>query len=464
MAFDLLRGGRGWPAPLARRLAGIGDRLRGLLMLAGFGTEDGGRVRLHTVAVMRWVAVAGQLFTILFVHFSLDIRLPLAALLPAVLLTALINIGLILTFGVAARLSERGAAVLFAYDVVQLCYLLILTGGLQNPFSILLLLPVTLAAATLGLAATVLVTGLALAGVVVLALFPGTLPWLGAALILPPLYMLAAWTALSMATILISIFAWNIAEESRRHASALAATQLALAREQQLSALGAQAAAAAHLLGSPLGTVSVIARELVRELPEESPLALEARELMEQAQRCREILATLGRRPDSDDYRPFARAPLSSLLSGIAEDFGRPDVAVEIRREVEEGAVEPELAFAPELRHALANLIDNAIQFASREVSVLVRTERSRVTVVVQDDGPGFSPDVLDWLGEPYLSTRQEKGGLGLGVFIAITLLARTGAKLHFENSGKGARVTISWPSDALAQFGEERLNERRVG
>lgn len=464
MALDIIRGGRGWPAPLARALAGLRARLRPLLVLLGLGSETGGLVRLHTVAVMRWVAVAGQLFTILFVDLSLGIELPLAALLPAVLLTALINAALVLAFGIAARLSERGAAVLFAYDVVQLCYLLILTGGLQNPFSMLILLPVTLAAATLGLAATVLVTGLALAGIVVLALFPGSLPWMGAALVLPPLYMLAAWTALSMATILTSIFAWNIAEESRRHASALAATQLALAREQQLSALGAQAAAAAHLLGSPLGTVSVIARELVRELPGDSPLALEARELVEQAQRCREILATLGRRPDSDDFRPFARAPLSSLLSGIAEDFGRPGVAVRIEREIAEGEQEPELAFAPELRHALANIIDNAIQFASTEVLVLVRAERGRVVVVVEDDGPGFSPDVLDWLGEPYLSTRQENGGLGLGVFIAITLLARTGARLHFENCDTGARVTIAWPSEALPAFGEERTNDQRGG
>ncbi len=278
---------------------------------------------------------------------------------------------------------------------------------------------------------------------------------------LPALYVLASWTALSTAMILISIFAWNSAEESRRYAEALAATQLALAREQQLSALGGQAAAAAHLLGSPLGTINVIARELVRELPRDSPLLEEAEELLGQTQRCREILQTLGRRPSADEHRPFTQAPLSTLLEGIADEFGRPGIAVDVAVEPTDDTAEPSLELAPEMRHALANLIDNAIQFAETEVLISVRPSRPGVELLIEDDGPGFAPEVLDWLGEPYISSRSGKGGLGLGVFIAITLLARAGASLHFENRAKGARVRITWPPQALESLIQENQHGR---
>lgn len=426
-------------------------------------SAEGGRVRLHTVAVMRWVAVVGQLFTVLFVHFSLGVRLPLAALLPAIMLTAAINLALTSTYRAPTRLSERAAALLFAYDVLQLCWLLGLTGGLQNPFALLILLPVTLAAATLGLVPTTMLTVVALAGSTVLALLPGPLPWSGGGeLTFPPLFLLAEWTALCMALILVSIFAWNIAEEARRHADALSAIQLALSREQKMSALGAQAAAAAHLLGSPLGTINVIAKELVNEIPADSPLAEEARELLAQAQRSREIMATLGKRPEDTDSG-FVRAPFSALLTHIGEEFARPGISVKTTVESRDEAVEPELYLAPELRHALANLIDNAIQFAAREVAITLQPSRSELKLWIEDDGPGFSADVLEWLGEPYLSTRHGNGGLGLGIFIAITLLARTGAKVHFDNHGRGARVIIVWPAQAVQRAVEDQSHERRA-
>lgn len=430
--------------------------LAGVLSRATLDTAQVGRIRVHTVAVMRWVAVVGQLFTILFVHFSLAIPLPLLTLLPAIGLTAALNLVILLTIGPRARLSERAAAALFAWDILQLCWLLILTGGLQNPFAILLLLPVTLAAATLGFAATAALTGLALAGAAGLALMPGALPWRDGGLTLPPLLVLGAWTALSMAVILVASFAWSIAEEVRRHAEALAETQLALERERKLSALGGQAAAAAHLLGSPLGTIAIIAKELVRELPADSPMREEAADLLEQARRCGDILATLSRGPGPLDHEAFTRAPLSSLLEAIADEVERPEIEVEVRIEPVGGTTEPVILLPPEIRHALTNLIDNAIEFAEARVVITVHPTRAGVGVEIEDDGPGFSPAVLAWLGEPYLSTRRGEGGMGLGIFIAQTLLARTGATLHLENGSKGARVAITWPPGALERLSEE--------
>jgi|YNPMSStandDraft_1061717.scaffolds.fasta_scaffold00225_22 two-component system sensor histidine kinase RegB len=438
---------------LAGRLASASAQLARL-----FGPVTGpGGIRLHTIVTMRWIAVIGQLFTVLFVHFSLGIELPLLPMLPAILLSGLVNLALIVSFRAAARLGEWPATAFFAYDVVQLCYLLALAGGLHNPFAVLLLLPVAMAAATLGVVPTVSITLLAVVGAAFLAILPQGLPFKGGPLVLPGLYLLAAWTGIGLAAILVAMFTWSIAEEARRHAAALAATQLALAREQKLSALGGQAAAAAHLLGSPLGTIAVIAKELVRGLPEDSPFAEEVRELHAQVLRCREILETLGRRPqDAADAR-FSRAPMGALLQTIAEEFARPGVELEVRVEPEEGGVEPELVLPPALRHALANYIDNAWRHAESRVEIVVRPGRQRLVIEILDDGPGFPPELLEWVGEPYLTTRRGEGGLGLGIFIANTLLARSGATVHFDNRAKGARVTVVWPLAELERALEER-------
>lgn len=438
------------------------DRLdRALRRLAEDLRGEQGGVRLRTLTLTRWVAVIGQLFTILLVHFSLDIALPLAALLPAVALSAAVNLALTVGYKATARLSEGRASVLFAFDVLQLAYLLALTGGLQNPFATLLLVPVAIGATTLGRAWIFGVTLLTLACIGLMALFPGRLPWRGAGLALPPLYLLAAWAALSMATVLTAIYAWSVAEAARRRATALAATQLALAREQEMSALGGQAAAAAHLLGSPLATINIIAKELVRELPAGSPMAADLEVLLAQARRCRDILQGLGRHGRPGEHDRYTRAPLSSLVEAIAQELSRPGILVRVAVERPDETDEPLLVATPELRHSLANLIDNAIRFATHEVTVTVRPSRQGLALAIDDDGPGFPPEVLDWLGEPYLSTRRSEGGLGLGVFIAITLLARTGASLHVDNKIKGARVTVRWPPRALEQAIEEAADER---
>lgn len=441
------------PRSLARRLAEI----------SGFGDGAPGRLMLHTVSLTRWVAVIGQLFTILFVYFSLGIALPLAALLPAVALSAFVNLALGLGLKATTRLPERSAAALFAFDIGQLCYLLLLTGGVQNPFSALLLVPIALAAVTLDFRSTIGITALALLGISVLAVAAGPLPWRDGFLSLPTLYRVAGWAALSLGTMLIAVFAWSVAEEGRQRTEALTATQLALAREQQLSALGGQAAAVAHLLGTPLATINIIAKELVRELPDGSPLAEEAADLLTQAKRCRELLAGLGKRADDDAQQNFTRAPFTSLLEHIAAEFARPGIDLKVRLDGSDDVAEPLVALTPELRHSLANLIDNALQFARSEVEITLRPTRAELVLVIQDDGPGFPAEVLDWLGEPFLSTRREQGGLGLGIFIANTLLARTGAKVHFDNTWRGARVTLSWPAHRLVRaFGDLHHDGRR--
>jgi two-component system, sensor histidine kinase RegB len=428
---------------------------------AGSSFGEGG-VRFFTLAVMRWVALGGQLFTILFVHFSLGIPLPLAWLVPALVLTFAVNLTVQLLGAPTDRLSQNDIFLLMLFDVLQLAYLLAVSGGLQNPFMLLLVLPVGLGAATLGRLRTAGLTAAALLALAAMAALPTELPWHDGSLRLPPLYLFASWLAMSMTLIMVAGYIWRLADDARRHALALTATQLALAREQELSALGGQAAAAAHMLGTPLGTINVIAKELVRELPASSPLKEDADELLAQVLRCREMLATLGRGGRDKAHSAFTRAPLSALLGTIADAYRNGVIVIDVTVDVARGLAEPSVSLAPELRHAIANLVDNAVRFAKKRVEIAVVVHPSGVAVEIMDDGPGFMPEMLDWLGEPYLSSRRKQGGLGLGVFIAKTLLARTGATVHFANRDKlshrekGALVRISWPTGALEQLGRE--------
>jgi two-component system, sensor histidine kinase RegB len=436
--------------PAARRRPGFDRVVEPLGRLARV-LGDGGdrRARLRTLILIRWMAIVGQAFTVCLVYFSLEFPLPLLPLLGAIALSALINIALSLSFSATTRLTERSAALLLGYDILQLSFLLGLTGGLQNPFSILLLVPVTLSATILSLRTTVALCVLVIAAATVMGLFPTDLPWTSAGLRLPRLYMLATWCALVLGTALIAGYAWRVADEARRMSQGLAATQMALAREQQLSALGGLAAAAAHELGSPLATIAVIARELANSIPPGSPLTEDVAELVSQSRRCREILKSLSQQ-SSDELTPFTRVPLSSLLETVAEPFRRLGVALDV---LVEGSpeLEPTLTPTPEIRHALANLIDNAVGYAEHQVRIVVSLSSDLIVVRIEDDGPGFPPEVIELLGEPYVSSRPTEG-LGLGVFIAQTLLARTGATLHFANLDRGAKVTIAWRRAVLEQ------------
>jgi len=431
-----LEGPSGW---LARLLVGGGER----------------RARLRTLTLIRWVAIVGQAFTILLVDLSFEFDLPLVSLLLAVALSGLINLYLELGFSASTRLTERAAALLLGYDLLQLTYLLALTGGLQNPFSVLLIIPITLSATILSLRTTVLLCIMVTTCATLIGVLPTRLPWDDGGLVLPTLYIIAVWVALVLSSSLIAAYAWRVADEARRLSAALSATQMALAREQQMSALGGLAAAAAHELGSPLATIAVTAKELANNTPPESPMAEDIAELVSQTARCRHILASLSKDKSADDHSAFTNMPLGSLLATLADSYRRPGITVTVEvDDLAHGALpEPSWTPTPELRHALGNLVDNAIQFAERSVVISVVLRVAAIDIVIEDDGPGFSPEVLDLVGEPYISTRHAIGGLGLGVFIAQTLLARTGATLQFGNQSTGAQVIITWANLAMEQM-----------
>src|SRR5438874_9939272 len=447
----------------ARSGAGVSPEPR-----AGFD-----RISLRRLVLIRWIAVAGQAVSLLVVHFLFDFQLPLLPAFAVVFCSVLLNLFIIVHRRAATRLGEREAAGYLAFDLLQLALLLYLTGGLENPFSILILAPVTVAATILSQRSVVPLAIFAITTITVLALWHLPLPWRAEPpLVFPGELVLGIWTSLVCATVFIGGYAWSVAEEARRLRDAVAATQLALAREQRVSAVGALAAAAAHELGSPLATIAVVAKELVHELPADSPHAEDAQLLLSQSDRCRQILAQLAHHPDEEGASPYTRLPISALVEAAGALYHDPRVRLIFATTGEPADPEPLVRRSPEIMHGLNNLIQNAVQFARREVSVTTHWDKTNVAVDIADDGPGFPAHLLGRLGEPYLSTRAGAANhMGLGIFIAQSLLERSGADLTFDNLVEGdAHVVISWeranvdaqarPDVAAAGVGSAEIQE----
>ena len=416
-----------------------------------------GRVSLRTLVFVRWIVIVGQLVTVSVVGIGLHFPLPFALLITIIALAVVVNlIGIVTRRGRA--LSDRAVARYLAFDLLQLSAMLFLTGGLTNPFAVLVLGPIAVAAAVLGRDYALMLTVLAILCLAALFASPFDLPWSGGGTPrLPELYQLGVWVALTLACGFIATYNWSVAGEARRISEALAETQLTLAREQQLAALGTLAAAAAHELGTPLSTITVVAKELARDLPPDSPLAEDIALIQSQCERCRSILAELARKPGDAQESPFDRLPLDQLIEAAATAHRIPGIKLDILPTLSPGTSAPILRRTPEIMHGLGNLLQNAMQFATKTVKVTAASDPHWITVTISDDGPGFPPGLLGRLGEPYLSHRSDEDHehLGLGIFIAQTLLERTAAELKFENEKDGAlpgaAITVVWPRAALA-------------
>jgi two-component system, sensor histidine kinase RegB len=422
-----------------------------------------GRVRLRTLSNLRWLAVAGQSAALFLVYFAFGYTLPLGYCAIAIGISAVLNIVLALRYPPSHRLANREATYYLAYDVLQLAALLYLTGGIANPFALMFLAPVVIAAATLNLGNTLILAGIAFASVSLIGVFHRPLPWpAGEALVLPQLYQAGIWAALVIGIGFTSVYAWRIASESTRMSAGLAATQLALAREHRLASLGALATAAAHELGTPLGTIAIVSRELERALPENSSEIEDVRLLRDQAERCRAIIARLAN-PEEAMLGQAARLPLGALLDDIAAPHRGDDVAITVLiAQPEADKPSPQVWRAPELLHGLDNILENAADFAKSEVRMQASWDANLLTITIEDDGPGFAPEIFERIGEPYVTSRPghhapgdtdigpgalgEHEGMGLGFFIAKVLLEQTGGMVKATNPPSGgARVAISW-------------------
>ena len=416
-------------------------------------THSRRNVRLDTLVRLRWLAIIGQTTAVLVVEDGLNFDFPVYACLAVIALSAWLNIGLRLRFHLTQRLEPDRAAWLLAFDIAELAMLLFLTGGLQNPFSFLFLGPVLLSSTALPPRFTLMLGAFAVACATVLVFVHYPLPWDPEdPLLLPPIYMMGVWLSILLAIGFIGVYAWQITEEARQLSDALAATELVLAHEQHLSQLDGLAAAAAHELGTPLSTISVIAKELENAIPADAPHGDDVRLLREQAARCRDILAKI---TELSSGEPFDRVPITALIEEVVaphRDFG-VDIDVTMP---EDRSSEPLGARNPAILYGLGNILENAVDFATERVTVAAYWDDDTVDVVISDDGPGFAPEILTKIGEPYVTTRrrrpnasdEEPTGLGLGFFIAKTLLERSGASLSFANRGlpdRGALIRLRW-------------------
>jgi two-component system sensor histidine kinase RegB len=416
--------------------------------------------RLTTLVRLRWLAIAGQTATVMFVALYLQFNFAVGICFALIACSAWLNLYLAFRFPTNHRLSPTAASIVLAFDILQLAGLLYLTGGVQNPFVILMIAPVIISATSLSVRHTLALALLVVLSTSVLMLYYKPLPWYpGEHLDLPILFVSGIWCAIIAALGFTCVYAYRIAEETRQLGDALAATELILQREQHLTALDGLAAAAAHELGTPLATITLVVKEMQRtyaKKPDSDPgLAEDIALLQSQAARCREILQRLTSL-SSENEEHMSRLPFSSLIEEVIEphrDFG---ILLEVEKQ-EGPKPEPVVRRNPGLLYGLGNLVENAVDFARDKVSVTWGWTENTVSVTIQDDGEGFKPEILDRIGEPYMTSRDSAhnggGGLGLGLFIAKTLLERSGAQISFKNRknpGQGAEVKVTWPRSAF--------------
>lgn len=431
--------------------------------------SDDSRLRMQTIVRLRWFGVGGQLITVAAVYWGFGFAFPIGWCLALIALSAWLNVYLRIGYPIRHRLSTSFATSLLAYDIAELAGLLYLTGGLANPFAFLVVAPVTVSGATLTARNTILLGALALAASCVLVYWHMPLPWAdGQPFALPVLYKLGVLASIAAGMTFLALYAARLTKDSRQMSAALAATEQVLAREQKLHALDGLAAAAAHELGTPLATIALVTKELEKTSGQWPDLADDIQLLRSQAERCRDILRKLARSPAEQDDPHHVSLPVTQLLQEAAAPHAMSKVRIVVSAAPREDAVnislrEPVGVRQPGVIYGLGNIVENAVDFAEKTVEIRARWDERELVVTIIDDGPGFSPEILDSLGEPYVTSRRsgerlgrsgtEASGLGLGFFIAKTLLERSGARVSLENRptpARGASVSVMWPRAAF--------------
>jgi two-component system sensor histidine kinase RegB len=414
-----------------------------------------GHLRVRTLVTLRWVVIAGQAILLVLMWLGLRQPAPYLACGLVVAIGATVNALTAMASPLQRVMTDREAVAHLSLDILQMSALLALIGGTANPFILILLAPPTLAAATLPLRPVWALGVMASVASLSLAFVALPNPSMEGEPRLTLEFRLVAALANVAGIALIAGYVRQSVAEASRMALALDVTQKVLAREQRLSALGALAAAAAHELGTPLATISIVAKEMAREAT--TPTVKEDADLLiGQAERCREILRRLAATPDAASDEVHERLSLRQLVQEVIEPHTNASKEVRVEAIVT-GAKDvktPDIRRLPEITHAFTSFVENAVDFARSEILVSARFDADSVTIEVRDDGPGFAPDILAKLGEPYVTSRPGAEGsrtghigMGLGFFISKTLLERTGATVTFHNAKpRGAVVSARWP------------------
>ena len=422
-------------------------------------------MRLRTLVLVRWFAIAGQVLALVIGQQLYGLKLALGPCAIAIGLSVLTNLLAVVIFPDNRRLSEAETVLTLLFDTLQLSLLLAFTGGLNNPFALLVLAPVTIAATVLTSRSTLLLASFAVGMVTIVGLVHIPLRTANNSLLeMPVVFVFGFWVAIVTGIIFISIYTRRVTAEMTSMSEALLATQMALAREQKLTDLGGVVAATAHELGTPLATIKLVSAELMEELQDAKDLHSDAQLIHEQAERCGDILRSMGRAGKDDLHLRIT--PWSALVREAAEphlDRGK-NVKFVFSQNLEFDMDQPKTLRKPEVIHGLRNLIQNAVDFAQSEVRIDVGWSEAEIFVTISDDGSGFAPQVINRIGDPFMrrkkhdaqsSARPGYDGMGLGLFIAKTLLERSGSELEFLNAStdhslRGAVVRGVWPRGKL--------------
>lgn len=433
-------------------------------------------LRAVTLVRVRWITVLWQSITIFIVAVLLDYPLPIVGCILLIVISAAVNTHAKLSKRHNHLLTSRAAALYLAFDLLQLSVMLFLTGGLNNPFAIFLLAPVLISASSQGWQNTMMLGLFVMVASILLTNYHLPLPWPTEESFDPPgVYQVGVLTALNSCLVFMGAYTYRVADEARSLSAALTATELILAREHRLSALDGLAAAAAHELGTPLSSIAVAARELELKLGGEGSTYEDIMLISSQAGRCRDILQTLSTFT-SDQENPLAIVQLEAVVEELAEPYRNFGINLNVeQRPPTTGNIEiPTVMRLPGMLYGLRNIIENAVDFSKTEVTITVTWNDDFITISVTDDGPGFSEAVASRLGEPYITSQRDRvslkgrpnegGGLGLGIFIAKTLLERSGATIRFSNRTapmSGAFVSVKWPRDAILANSNENQSNR---
>lgn len=425
------------------------------------------QIRLRTLVTVRWFAIFGQLLAVNVAQIGLHLLLPLGLCYVAIGLSAIINFYAVLVFPKSKRLFEKEATVALFFDLSQLSFLLYLTGGVTNPFALLIVAPVTISALALDWRPTFFLATIAILYITIINFFGLPLQFSdGSYLVLPNLISFGFWAAIVVGILFLALYSRRVSVEMRALSDALFATQMALVSEQKLAAIGGIVAATAHELGTPLATIKLASSEMIGELSDRPFLAEDARLIKDQADRCKDILRSMGQ----VGVKKFnvEGSPLIAVLKEAAEPHENRGKKIKFTVLGHENTFveQPVILGRLEIIHGLRNLIQNAVDFCKETVWVDVRWTDQTITIRITDDGGGYPPHILARIGDPFVQgsqrfannqQRPEYEGMGLGLFIAKTLLERTGAELTFANYAdmnpeksntfvqSGATIEISW-------------------
>ncbi len=406
------------------------------------------KLQKKTVVILRWIALIGQLVTIYVVHFFLELNLPIILCSITIFCGGLTNI--FIQFSLKKnQLSNIESTILLFYDVIQLAVLIYLTGGVTNPFVIFLVVPAIVSSTLLNLPSTFFLSFITILILVLLTFNFFPLPSAGNIHFhVPDYYLYSIPTALIVLLIFLNYFGFRFGHEARKRGDALNKLESVLAKEQELDAIGHQAAAAVHSLGTPLSTITVIAKELKKETKDNPKYAEDIDILISEVKRCGDILKKISKREIVDDIY-VSNISLEDLLYEIKNSFEEnSEKNIELNFDKKNNKIP--IRRSAELTYGIRNFVGNAVKFSKSKVTIDLINDNSEIKIKITDDGPGFPDDVFKIIGEPYIASKlkkyKKKSGLGLGTFIGKTLLERKKANIEFSNTENGgASVEISW-------------------